>query len=55
MFFKVTLGVWLISTLIFFYFFIFDSSKESDASRARGARDVPPDTEGREEHGAAQE
>ena len=38
MFFKVTLGVWLISTLIFFYFFIFDSSKESDTSRAPGAR-----------------
>ena len=38
MFFKVTLGVWLISTLIFFYFFIFDSSKESDASRAADGR-----------------
>ena len=33
MFLKVTIGVWLISTLVFFYFFIFDASKESETSR----------------------
>lgn len=49
MFFKVTLGVWLISTLIFFYFFIFDSSKESDTSRAPAAR---PDPEREDRHDA---
>jgi len=39
MVFKLTLGVWLISTLIFFYFFIFDSSKEGEPSKSRSRRD----------------
>ena len=29
MLFKVALAIWLMSTLIFFYFFIFDSSKDA--------------------------
>ena len=38
MFLKVTIGVWLVSTLVFFYFFIFDASKESESSRINRRR-----------------
>jgi len=42
MLFKLTLGVWLASTLIFFYFFIFDSSKEGKKQKSGGERPSPP-------------
>jgi hypothetical protein len=38
MLFKLTLGVWLVSTLIFFYFFIFDSSKEGEQPKSERGR-----------------
>ena len=39
---KLTLGVWLVSTLIFFYFFIFDSSRERESTRSRSKHQGPP-------------
>jgi len=43
MLFKLTLGVWLVSTLIFFYFFIFDSSKEGEKPKSRSRHQSHPD------------
>ena len=42
MFVKLTIGLWLVSTLIFFYFFIFDSTKDGEGAELR----KPPTSKG---------